>query len=121
MAEAAGSVLTALPLLIKALQEYEAFVVEPAKDWWKYDDTLSEIRNHLSMQEAQLSTTLANIGLQKPFDFADLDNIIKARYPTQQRRYIEVIRQMDILVQKLIKKLDIDVSAKVRVNSKGTK
>ena len=110
MAEAVlGLVLGGIPLVLWALGKYH----DPVKDYWKYDLTLSTLRDNIFVQQEQLNITLANIGLHRPTP-DELEQHLRSTYPHKYKEFMSIIGHMDGVIKKLMNSLDIDVNGKVR-------
>lgn len=105
----AGLVLGGIPIVLWALEQYH----EPVKSYWRYDETLSTLRDNLFVQREQLSITLKNIGLHDP-NPEEFNAFISKRFPDQRTEYLSIVAHMDDIVKDLMIKLDIDVQGKVR-------
>jgi hypothetical protein len=95
----AGLVLGGIPILIWAVEKYH----DPVKDYWRYDETLSTLRDNLFVQEKQLSITLENIGLQDPSP-EEFEAFISHRFSGQRTEYLSIVAHMDDIVKGLMKK-----------------
>jgi len=95
--------------VIWALEKYH----DPVKSYWRYDETLSTLRDNLFVQKEQLAITMKNIGLREP-DLQKFDGFITRKFPNQRAEYLSIIGHMDGIVKELMDKLDIDIHGKVR-------
>jgi hypothetical protein len=108
MAEITGLVLGGIPLVLWALEQYH----EPVKSYYKYDMTLSTLRNNIFVQQQQLHITLGLIGLDKP-NITELRECIEEKYPSQRTEFLSIIGHMDKITKGLLDKLEIDMNGKV--------
>jgi hypothetical protein len=104
----AGLVLGGILIVIWALEKYH----DPVKSFWKYDDTLSTLRDNLFVQKEQLAVTMKNIGLYEP-TAQEFEEFVTRKFPNQRAEYISIMKHMDDIVKDLMDKLDIDIHGKV--------
>lgn len=101
--EVTGIVLGGIPLILWALENYR-MALNPAKDYWRYDSTLSTIKMNIFVQQEQLNVTLYNIGLQG----ASLTKI-KRHLRMQSREkcdaFLNILGHMDKIVQNFMDSL----------------
>ena len=111
--EATGVVLGGLSLVLWALENYR-LALDPAKDYWRYDSTLSTIKINIFVQKEQLYMTLSNVGLQGA-DMAEVESELRKRHPDKCTTFIEILNRMEKLVEKLLDRLDLDSDGKVNM------
>jgi hypothetical protein len=111
MAEAAGLVLGAIPLVFLALDTYQE-CLEFGKSYAKYDDTLMSIRDEVSVQQMLFEGTMETMGLWEP-TYVDLDHCLRDRFPENHKILMRCIRKMDTTISQLMEKLEVDTNSKV--------
>lgn len=74
MAEAAGLVLGAIPLVFLALDKYQESL-EFGRSYAKYQDTLMSIRDEVSVQQMLFHGTMETMGLYK-LTYAELEECL---------------------------------------------
>jgi hypothetical protein len=114
MAEAAGLVLGAIPLIFLALDEYQK-CLEFGRNYAKYTDTLTSIRDGVSLQQKQFFDTLEMMDLYKP-TYMELDACLRDRFPEHHETFMRCIKNMETTMNQLMAKLDIDALGKVSKN-----
>ena len=105
----AGLVLGGIPIALWALEKYH----DPVKSFWKYDMTLSTLRDNIFIQQQQLHITLRLIGLYQP-TIDELRECLEEKYPNQHKEFLSIIKQMDEITKGLLDKLKIDLDGRVR-------
>ncbi|KAK3985657.1 hypothetical protein QBC44DRAFT_404018 [Cladorrhinum sp. PSN332] len=115
--EVAGLVLGAIPIALYALDNYKR-CLKVATDIVKYETTLDTFRLHIFIQKKQLEITLQNIGLNltegRLPTKSELQQHLEIAYPQENSEFIKIISQMEILLETLLDKLDIDSLGKPR-------
>jgi hypothetical protein len=111
--EVTGVVLGGIPIILWALENYRV-ALNPAKDYWRYDSTLSIIKMNIFAQQEQLKVTLNNIGLQDA-SLTEVERHLRVRSPEKCDAFMNILGHMDKIVQRLMDKLDIDLQGKVRL------
>ncbi|RYP54419.1 hypothetical protein DL768_000790 [Monosporascus sp. mg162] len=104
--EVAGVILGAIPIIVTALEKYQT-ALEGGKDFWRYEVTLDTIKTHVSIQEAQLSVTLNNAGLQG-LSVEEIEYQLRRRYPDRCDAFMKALGRMDQVVRKMMDNLQID-------------
>jgi hypothetical protein len=104
----AGLVLGGIPIALWALEKYH----DPVKSYWKYDMTLSTLRDNIFVQQQQLRITLRLIGLNQP-SINELRECLKEKYPNHYREFLSIIKHMDEITKSLLDKLEIDMDGRV--------
>ncbi|KAJ3580542.1 hypothetical protein NPX13_g21 [Xylaria arbuscula] len=109
--EVAGLVLGGIPIVLYAFDNYKR-CLEPGKNYWRYESTLSMIRSHVFVQQEQLDVTLRNIGLVNPTR-VELELHLTKLYSTSKCvEFMAIIDNMETIVRKIMDKLDIDMKGK---------
>ncbi|KAI0469640.1 hypothetical protein GGR56DRAFT_662314 [Xylariaceae sp. FL0804] len=108
--EVAGLLLGGIPIALYAIDNYKR-CLDPAKDYWRYQSTLTAIRMNVFVQKEQLDVTLRNIGLTKPSPL-ELSEHLHERHPTKAAEFLSIIDRMEEVVAKLVEKLDVDLTGK---------
>jgi hypothetical protein len=111
MAEAAGLVLGAIPLIFLALDKY-IDCLEFGRSYAKYADTLMSIRDEVTLQQMLFQGTMDTMGLYKP-TYAGLEDCLRDRFPENHATFMRYIRKMATIIDQLIVKLEIDSIGKV--------
>jgi len=111
MAEAAGLVLGAVPLVFLALDKYQD-CLEFGRSYAKYTDTLMSIRDEISLQQMQFHGTMEMMGLYKP-TYRELEDCLRDHFPENHTTFIRYIRKMAAIISQLMAKLEVDVCGKV--------
>ena len=104
----AGLVLGGIPIALWALEKYH----DPVKSYWKYDMTLSTLRDNIFVQQQQLHITLRLIGLNQP-TINELRECLEEKYPNHYREFLSIIKHMDEITKDLLDKLEIDIDGRV--------
>ncbi|KAF7505309.1 hypothetical protein GJ744_001012 [Endocarpon pusillum] len=107
MAELAGLALGGLPIVLWSLEKYH----DPVRSCWRYDETLSSLRDNIFIQQEQLFKTMKNIGLHEP-SLEDLEEYLRIQHPNKCTEYISIVGHMGDIIKKLMEKLDIDIKGK---------
>lgn len=109
MAEVAGLVLGAIPIVIWALEKY----AEPVEVYTSYHNNIKTFRSDLMLQERRLQRTLSSIGLYNPTK-DELRECLKSKFPTIADEVLHIIQDMERVMAELMRKLGIDLDTKVR-------
>ena len=104
----AGLVLGGIPIALWALEKYH----DPVKSYWKYDMTLSTLRDNIFVQQQQLQITLRLIGLNQP-SIVELRECLEEKYPDKHKEFLSIIGHMEELTKGLLDKLEIDMDGRV--------
>jgi hypothetical protein len=110
--EVAGVVLNAVPLILYALDNYEK-AWDPAKDFWKWGETIGTIRNQIFLQKQQLDTTLKILGLQDP-TIDEVEAALQISHPDRSEHFMQIIRHMNNLMDEIARDLYPDAQGPVR-------
>lgn len=108
MAEAAGFVLGAFPIVVWALEK----CADPYEAYSDYDTNIRTFRGNLKLQEYQLRQTLSNIGLDHPTT-DELRACVRSRFPTIADEVLHIIEDMEKVIAGLMKKLGVDFNIPV--------
>jgi hypothetical protein len=111
MAEAAGLVLGAIPLIFLALDKYQE-CLEFGSHYKMYTETLTSIRDEVSVQQMLFEDTMETIGLHKP-TYVELGNCLQDRLPENHKTLMRCIQRMDATITLLMDKLEVDTTSKV--------
>lgn len=111
MAEAAGLVLGVIPLVFYALDEYQD-CLEAGRSYARYKDTLTSIRDEVSVQQMLFHNTMESMGLYRP-TYAELEECLRTRFPKNHMQFMRCIRKMADTIDQLMAKLEIDTNSKV--------
>ncbi|OCL12217.1 hypothetical protein AOQ84DRAFT_386279 [Glonium stellatum] len=103
----AGLVLGGIPIALWALEKYQ----DPVKSYFKYDMTLSTLRDNIFVQKQQLYVTFDLIGLSQP-TIEELRVCLEEKYPNQHREFLSIIGHMEEITKNLLDKLQIDMNGK---------
>lgn len=115
MAEAAGLVLGAIPLIFLALDKYQE-CLEFGRSYARYTETLMSIRDEVSLQQMQFHSTMEMMGLNKP-TYLELDDCLRERFPKTHPIFMSYIRRMATTTDQLMAKLEVDTRDQVsRIN-----
>lgn len=123
MAEAAGFVMAALPLIVEGLRIYLKGI-ESIKKWWKYAKTLKHLIRKMQMERMKFENTctellydlvgeadLANL-LQNPgghyWQEPSLQVSLRKRLGTSFNVYLEAVTDMTEIVDEFKGKLGLD-------------
>lgn len=104
-------VLGAVPIILFALDNYQR-AWGPVKDFWHWQDTIGTIRNNIFLQKRQLDVTLESLGLRDP-TWSEVEAALRVRHPDYHERFLDIIREMDRLVNQVLRNLDVDVMGQV--------
>ena len=130
--EIIGLILGGLPLAISAVEHYRDGL-DPVKDYVRYGITLKSLRTRLRIQQDLFDGTMRRLlqdqisdGQMKglfsepglPVDkslwgTAEIEEKVQRRLGTKYRTFMDVIGEMEVLMQRLMDKLDIDIDEKV--------
>lgn len=111
MAEAAGLVLGVIPLIFLALDKYQE-CLEFGRSYAKYKDTLTSIRDEVSVQQMLFHSTMETMGLYRP-TYVELEECLRIRFPDNHAQFMRYIRNMAAIIDQLMAKLEIDSKSKV--------
>jgi hypothetical protein len=111
MAEAAGLVLGAIPLVFLALDKYQD-CLEFGRSYARYTDTLMSIRDEVSLQQMQFHGTMEIMGLYKP-TYMELEDCLRNRFPDNHTTFMRYIRKMAATINQLMAKLEVDTYGNV--------
>jgi hypothetical protein len=111
MAEAAGLVLGAIPLIFLALDKYQE-CLEFGRSYAKYSDTLMSIRDEVSIHQMLFEGTMKTMGLCKP-TYAELDHCLRDRFLENHKTLMRCVQRMDATTSQLMDKLEVDTNSKV--------
>jgi hypothetical protein len=112
MEVAAGLVLGAVPLILYALDNYGR-AWKPAKDFYNWKDVIPEINRDIFLQKVQLSATLANLDLKDP-TMDEVEMALREQCPDKCEQFMDVLKQMDNLVNEVMRDLGLDEKGQVR-------
>ncbi|KAI0548224.1 hypothetical protein F4679DRAFT_574331 [Xylaria curta] len=115
MAELAGLVLGALPLVIWVLEKYS----EPFETLHKYRVTIESFRDQLAIQNYQLEKTLSTLGLSKNASREELRKCFEIKFPQISHELFSIVRQMDDVIAELTKSLNVSIDEKPSTLSNG--
>lgn len=130
--EVVGFILAALPLAISAVEHYHNGL-DPLRDYLRYDSTLKSLRTRLRIQQDLFEGTLKRLllddlsPLQAQALFPDvhqhadtvqwntpeINKKLQNRLGRKYENFMDVVREMEMAMRKLIKLLDIDVEERV--------
>lgn len=133
MAEVAGLVLGALPILMKAVEHYRSGL-DPFISYFRYNTTLKALHRDLRIQHLYYQDTLKMLLLtelsedqsdrlfpdaKEPLEPAlwgtpEIESILAAKLKTRYEPFKETLEEMDATMKKLMDKLEIDLEGKVR-------
>jgi hypothetical protein len=111
MAEVAGLVLGAIPLIFLALDKYQA-CLEFGKHYARYTDTLMSIRDEVSIQQMLFQDTMKAIGLHEP-TYVELEDCLQIRFPEHHKTLVRCIKGMDSTIAELMERLEVDTTSRV--------
>jgi len=111
MAEAAGLVLGAIPLIFLALDKYQE-CLEFGRSYARYTDTLMRIRDEVWLQQMQFHSTMETMGLYNP-TYLELEDCLRERYPESHPVFMSYIRRMATTTNQLMAKLEVDTRGQV--------
>lgn len=128
MAEAAGFVLAAFPLIIEGLRAYAEGIVT-IKKWWRYRALLQHIVRRLEVEQVKLYNTCTNLLhnlvddnmlhllLENPGGFhwreESLRISLRMRLGKSFHTFLDTMNDMKEIVDLLKAKLDLDIDNKV--------
>ena len=130
--EIVGIVLGALPLAISAVEHYHDGL-DPLRDYLRYNSTLKSLRTRLRVQQdlfegtlmrlllGELSTSQAQalfseVGHHvdgKQWNTPEIDEKLRNRLGGKYENFMDVIREMEAAMRRLMKNLDIDIEERV--------
>ncbi|KAL5370918.1 hypothetical protein DPSP01_014590 [Paraphaeosphaeria sporulosa] len=105
--EVAGVVLGAAPIVLYALDNYKR-ALGPAKRFWRWEDTIQDIIDNVTLHQEHLNTTLRNMGLQNP-NMAQIEAVLQVRRPDRCHYFISILRNMDGQMKELLDRLEVDL------------
>ncbi|KAG9513524.1 hypothetical protein KCV07_g8720, partial [Aureobasidium melanogenum] len=111
MAEAAGLVLGAIPLIFLALDKYQE-CLEFGRSYTKYKDTLMSIRDEVFVQQKLFHDTMETMGLHTP-TYLELEEHLQIRFPENHEQFMRYIRRMAATIDLLMVKLEVDMNSNV--------
>lgn len=114
MAEVAGLVLGAIPLILAALGKYQE-CLEVGKNYVKYTDTLMSIRDEVFVQQKLFLGTMETMGLHNP-TYSELEDCLRDRFPESHETFMRYIRRMATTIGQLMEKLEVDTRSGVSKN-----
>ena len=124
--EVAGFILAAFPLMISALEDYRQGW-EILEDWWKikreykkcqqnikfqklvFEESLEQLLSTLVYDEDELKLLIADPGGDKWRD-AGLEQGLKERLPRSYDIYLEIIKEIQIIMESLKHALGVDLT-----------
>jgi hypothetical protein len=109
MAEVAGLVLGAIPLIVLALDRY----AEPIGAFHRYRFSIETFRADLILQHRSLHRTLSSIGLGDSPSFEELKSRFESFYPDICTELMIFIGRMDQVMADLMKDLNINFDVEV--------
>ena len=138
-AEVVGFLLGAIPLVISAIEHYRdglGLLI----DYSHYQSTLKALRTRLRIQLNLYEGTLKRLLLSElssieadvlfpatdvPLETAiwgtrEIEGKLRKKLGNQYETFMDVVLEMDVVMKKLMNKLDIDLEGKVRYNSSST-
>ena len=130
--EIVGFILAALPLAISAVEHYHNGL-DPLRDYLRYDSTLKSLRTRLRIQQDLFEGTLKRLlldDLSPPqaqalfpdvhqradrvqWNTPEIDKKLQNRLGRKYENFMNVVREMEMAMRKLMKLLDIDVEERV--------
>jgi hypothetical protein len=111
MAEVAGLVLGAIPLIVLALDKYQA-CLDFGKNYARYTDTLTSIRDEVSIQQMLFQDTMRAIGLHEP-TYVELEDCLQTRFREHHKTLMRCIQGMDSTITELMERLEVDTTSRV--------
>jgi hypothetical protein len=109
MAEIAGIVLGAIPLIVLALDKY----AEPIGAFHRYRISIETFRADLVLQHRSLYRTLSTIGLGDSPSFEELKSRLESFYPDICTELMTFIGRMDQVIADLMKDLNVNFDVEV--------
>lgn len=130
--EIVGFVLAALPLAISAIEHYQDGL-DPLRDYLRYDSTLKSLRTRLRIQQDLFEGTLKCLLLEElsplqaralfpdagqhvnrtQWNTPEIDQKLQNRLGGKYENFMDVVREMEMAMRRLMKKLDIDIEDRV--------
>lgn len=130
--EIVGFILAALPLAISAVEHYHNGL-DPLRDYLRYDSTLKSLRTRLRIQQDLFEGTLKRLlldDLSPPqaqalfpdvhqhadrvqWNTPEIDKKLQNRLGRKYENFMDVVREMEMAMRKLMKLLDIEVEERV--------
>jgi hypothetical protein len=110
--DVAGVVLGAVPVVLYALDNYKR-ALSPARKFWKWEDTIQDIIDNVTIHQEHLNTTLRNIGLQNP-SMAQIEAVLQVRRPDKCHYFMSILWNMNDLMLQLLDSLEVDADGQVR-------
>jgi hypothetical protein len=111
--EVAGVVLGAVPIVLYALDNYKR-ALGPATRFWRWEDTIQDIIDNVTLHQEHLNTTLRNMGLHNP-NMAQIEAVLQVRRPDKCHYFISILRNMEGQMNELLDRLEVDLDGQVRV------
>jgi hypothetical protein len=111
MAEIAGLVLGAIPLIVLALDRY----AEPIGAFHRYRISIETFRADLVLQHRSLHRTLSAIGLGDSPSFEELKSRFECFFPDICSELITFIGRMDQVIADLMKDLNVNFDVEVGI------
>lgn len=111
MAEVAGLVLGAIPLIFLALDKYEQ-CLKFGKNYRNYADTLMSIRDEVFVQQKLFLGTMETLGLHNP-TYSELEDCLRNSFPESHTTVMRYIRRMATTIDQLMAKLEVDARGEV--------
>jgi hypothetical protein len=111
MAEVAGLVLGAIPLIVLALDKY----AEPIGAFHRYRISIETFRADLVLQHRSLHKTLSTIGLGDSPSFEELKSRFESFYPDICSELMTFIGRMDQVIADLMKNLNVSFNVDVGI------
>ena len=130
--EIVGFFLAALPLAISAVEQYHDGL-DPFRDYLRYDSTLKSLRTRLRIQQDLFEGTLKRLLLEKlsppqaralfpdvgqhvdrvQWETPEIEEKLQNRLGGKYENFMDVVREMEMAMRRLMKKLDIDIEERV--------
>ncbi|KAK0710659.1 hypothetical protein B0H67DRAFT_646098 [Lasiosphaeris hirsuta] len=109
--EVASFVFGAIPIALYALDNYQR-CLKPAKNFWKYDIILEQIKMNIYLQQEQLNATMVGLGLHNPTTEQLRDHLRLVFTEEKCEKFINILERMGKLLEDMMKNLDIDTQGK---------
>jgi hypothetical protein len=110
--EVAGVVLSAVPIVLYALDNYKR-ALGPATRFRRWKDTIEDIIDNVTLHQEHLNTTLRNMGLQSP-TMAQVEAVLQVRRPDKCHYFMSILQNMNGLMNELLDSLEVDLDGQVR-------
>lgn len=111
MAEAAGLVLGAIPLIFLALEKYEE-CLKFGRNYMHYTETLMSIRDEVFVQQKLVLGTMEMLGLHNP-TYLELEDCLRDNFPESHTTVMRYIGRMATTIDQLMAKLEVDTRGEV--------